>query len=187
MIDLHDITIEYDGRNLFSPVSISVGSGEIICIMGRSGVGKTSLLNYIANIIDDSFTVFQDSHQLFPWYTVHKNLDLVSHNYIDTVNEWKISDLLNHCPNELSGGQHQRFTLIRALHSGFNNILCDEPLSGLDTLTKISVLQDFKQKIVDNDLSCIWVTHDYSEAQVIADRVFLLTENGLNDEASGIK
>ena len=188
MIQICDFTIELGGRVLFSPINLQIQPKTITVLMGTSGVGKSSILGAISGSVKysgscsapQSFTIYQDSHQLFPWYTVRKNLDLVCNsNYMQTVNDWKLTELLDSTPSAISGGQRQRFTLIRAMYSGRPLLLCDEPLSGLDALTRYFVLEDFKKKIVELGLSVFYVTHDINEAKYIGDSIYLLKPNGL--------
>jgi NitT/TauT family transport system ATP-binding protein len=195
MIKVNNLTINYGGRDLFSPINLHINTGETVVLMGASGIGKTSILNAVANNIkyvgnissDKNFTVFQDSHQLFPWFTIRKNLDLVCRkNYIDCVRDWQLVELLDSKPNTVSGGQRQRFTLIRAMYSGSDNLLCDEPLSGLDSMTRYFVLKDMKSKIVELKLCCLWISHDLNEAKYIGDKILLLTSNGLENISKDI-
>lgn len=188
MLQVQNLSISFGGRELFSPISFDIQAGNICCIMGASGIGKTSILNAVAGTLPysgninscDHFTVFQDSHQLFPWFTIQKNLDLVCANdYSQTVVDWNLSQFLNSTPNKISGGQRQRFTLIRAMYSGKKLLLCDEPLSGLDSVTRYSVLLDFKQKISELKLACLWITHDLGEAKLIGDIILLVERGGI--------
>jgi multiple sugar transport system ATP-binding protein len=179
MLSIDNLTVRAGGRELFSPISMSVPRGQVTVIMGNSGVGKTSLLATVAEYAS-SFTVFQDSHQLLPWYSVRKNLDLVcKQDYTAMVCEWELHDLLDHKPNDVSGGQRQRFTLIRAMCSGAKVLLCDEPLSGLDLVIRRKVARDFKKKVQELGLSSIWVTHDLNEAKLVGDEISLLDAWGL--------
>jgi NitT/TauT family transport system ATP-binding protein len=158
--------------------------------MGRSGIGKSSLLHAICGSLEYSgkiecnktFNVFQDNNQLFPWYTIKKNLDLVcQYSYDDIVVDWNLKNLLDSKPLNLSGGQRQRFTLIRAICSGANVLLCDEPCSALDMYTGNNVIKDFKRILVNRNLSCLWITHNPIEAIEIGDTVLNLTTNGILD------
>lgn len=188
MLQVKNLSINYGGREIFSPIDLHVNSSETCVIMGASGIGKTSILNAIANnvrysgeiITTSNFTIFQDSHQLFPWFTIRKNLDLVcDENYTECVSSWNLNGLLDYKPNEISGGQRQRFTLIRAMYSGKKLLLCDEPLSGLDSMTRYFVLRDIKSKIIELGLCCLWVSHDLNEAKYIGDKILLLSKSGL--------
>lgn len=188
MIQLTNLSIELGGRVLFSPITLSIPVASITVIMGTSGIGKSSVINAINGSINyngkieagKNFTIFQDSHQLFPWFSVKTNLELVCNkDYINTVNDWHLADLLDKTPNQVSGGQRQRFTLIRAMYSNNELLLCDEPLSGLDAVTRYQVLIDFKNKINELGLTVFYITHDLSEAKLIADDIWLLTSAGL--------
>ena len=190
MLDVSNLTVNFGGRDLFSPINLTVGNNEILVIMGASGIGKTSILNAIADNIpysgkikaNKTFTVFQDSHQLFPWFTIKQNLELVCNkDYIGTVYDWNLLELLDCYPNNISGGQRQRFTIIRAMYSGCKLLLCDEPLSGLDAVTRYFVLKDIKTKIYELGLSCIWISHDLEEAKCIGNRIKLLTKDSFVD------
>jgi ABC-type nitrate/sulfonate/bicarbonate transport system ATPase subunit len=188
MLEIKNLSIDYNFKTLFEPISFSLDSNNILALMGKSGIGKTSIIKAIANTVNyngsiikpSTFTVFQDSNQLFPWYNVRKNLDLVCKtDYSDTLKSWNMQDYLDYYPNELSNGQRQRLTLLRALHSGNKLLLCDEPTTGLDYITRHIVLNDFKKRILDLNLSCLWVTHDLSEAKLIADNIFFLDKCGI--------
>ena len=188
MLQVGKLEIEYSGRRLFAPISFAINKGKICVLMGSSGCGKTSVINAINGLIPHSgtvnntknFTVFQDSNQLFPWFSIRKNLDLVCKtDYITIVERWGLLHLLDSKPNLVSGGQRQRFTLIRAMHSGADVIFCDEPLSGLDAVTKYNVLIDFKKLVSELSLTCLWVTHDLHESKIIGDNLLLLDTNGI--------
>lgn len=187
MLTFSNVSPMYNGVRLFDPVDFEILPGEIACIMGHSGVGKSSLLkavtgdvSYEGNIKKEgvTFTLFQDLNQLFPWYSIEKNLNLVCKlSYQQTVKEWKLNDLLCHKPNQVSGGQRQRFTFIRAIYSGANILLCDEPLSAVDGLTSRTVALDFKKKVKSMNISCLWITHNPTEACLLADKLFILKKN----------
>ena len=188
MLQVGKLELEYSGRRLFAPISFTVNKGKVCVLMGSSGCGKTSVINAIngsipyGGTVNDTknFTVFQDSNQLFPWFTIRKNLNLVCKtDYTATVERWKLSHLLDSKPSAVSGGQRQRFTFIRAMHSGADVIFCDEPLSGLDAVTKYNVLLDFKKLVSELSLTCLWVTHDLHEGKTVGDELLLLDASGI--------
>ena len=188
MLHCADLQVSHDKGILFHPISFDVTPGNCTVIMGRSGIGKSSLLNAICGTVkytgiiktEKTFSVFQDSNQLFPWYTIRKNLDLVcSDDYTKIVDEWNLTKFLDVKPNAVSGGQRQRFTLIRAICSGAKVLLCDEPCSALDVYTGNLVVKEFKKIIKENNLCCLWITHNPIEAIELGDTVYNLTESGL--------
>jgi len=181
----HTVTVS-DNTPLFAPIDLSVQTGEIAVIMGTSGVGKTSLLTSLAIqndfIFKNHFRIFQESHQLFSWMTVRKNLELVCQKpYIELVKRWNLEPYLDYSPSKLSGGQRQRFTLIRGLCSGLRILLCDEPLSALDGLTGATVAKDFREIVHEENLTVIWVTHNVTEARIVGDCIYLLSKNGIKN------
>lgn len=195
MIDIRNLQIEYDGRNLFSPISLHVPTASIAVLMGSSGCGKSSILSaigkfvhYTGNILcGATTTIFQDTNQLFPWFSIKKNLDLFcSNDYYSTVEQWNLTNLLDKKPNQLSGGQRQRFTLIRAVYRGNSVLLCDEPLSGLDYITRYAVLKDFKNIINERKLTVLYVTHDLLEAQYLTNNIHILSKNGIANVSESI-
>lgn len=173
------------GQSLFPPLDLDIEPGTVVSVLGPSGVGKSSLINAIRGEISHTgtmdasgrtFTVFQDLYQLFPWFTIRQNLDLAigDRSYMALCDAWGVSDLLDHHPAQVSGGQRQRFTLIRACCSRSRYLLCDEALSGLDMLTSERVAQDLRSWIIQHDIGCIFVTHNWHEARSIADDIVVL-------------
>lgn len=185
MIGLSNFSPIIDNNNLFPGVDVTVLPGEVLCIMGYSGCGKTSFFRALQNqllyagqvelAVDQVFNVFQTDQQLFPWITIEENLELVCNSPWDKlVQDWKLESLIHKMPMQLSVGQRQRFTLIRALCSGRNILLCDEPLSAVDGITSIDILRDFKKIVLEKNICCLWITHSVTEAQLIADKVLVL-------------
>lgn len=173
------------GQVLFPPLDLDLRPGTVTAVLGPSGVGKSSLINAIRGELPHtgikhasgpSFTVFQDLYQLFPWFTIRQNLDLAigDRSYMELCEAWGVSELLDHRPTQVSGGQRQRFTLIRACCSRSRYLLCDEALSGLDMLTSERVAQDLRSWIIQHDIGCMFVTHNWHEARSIADDIVIL-------------
>jgi ABC-type nitrate/sulfonate/bicarbonate transport system ATPase subunit len=162
-------------KALFEPISFEVLPGTVTALMGPSGIGKSSLLDAIKGKLGftgtisstgEYFSVFQETDQLFPWMTVRQNLELArSTDWQNHSQQWNLADLLEKFPDTLSVGQRQRFTLLRALHSGRSNLLCDEPLSGVDWETAKDILTMFCNSVADSNKHVLWVTHNPREAQ----------------------
>jgi ABC-type Fe3+/spermidine/putrescine transport system ATPase subunit len=87
-------------------------------------------------------------------------------------------------PHELSGGMAQRVALGRAIASGADLILLDEPLSALDVMLRIMLRYEIKKMAKALNLTVIHVTHDQEEAMSIGDRIFLLREGRILEEGS---
>ena len=169
---------------LFSPLSFTMEPGKILVLMGPSGVGKSSLLECVAGNLKhtgqikgniDFFNVYQDTEQLFPWMTVIENLQLANKNtgWKKHAKQFNLEHKLENFPNECSVGQRQRFTLLRAIHSGKSVLLCDEPLSGVDSDTALKICEEFTEHVEKNKKTVLWVTHNQTEAEQLGEIIKL--------------
>jgi ABC-type nitrate/sulfonate/bicarbonate transport system ATPase subunit len=194
---LESFTPVIDNVALFHPVDLTVAPGEIVSIMGASGIGKSSIfraisgdINYLGKVSGCTRTweVYQSDHQLFPWMSVEKNLNLTtSLEWKDWAKRWGLSDFVNRKPQYLSVGQRQRFTLIRAACSGVDTLLCDEALSGVDGLTSMKICRDIRDIAQQLNLKIIWVTHNIAEAIEISDRCLIIKKNTSNKLARPLR
>ncbi|MBI3108638.1 MAG: ABC transporter ATP-binding protein [Candidatus Rokubacteria bacterium] len=186
-------------------VSFSIASGEFIAIVGPSGCGKSTLLNLIAGLSPASAGevryggasvgavntrvgyVTQDDN-LLPWKTAAGNVAVALglrirrmdaaererrvRDYIDKMN---LTGFEQYYPGELSGGMRKRVALARALVYDPETLLMDEPFGAVDAQLKL-VLQDELLRIWDaTKKTVVFVTHDLSEALILADRIIVLT------------
>lgn len=177
-------------------VSLKVEENEIVCLVGPSGGGKSTILNMIAGLIIPDQGIIKKSGKigymfqhdlLFEWRTIKKNLTLgleLDHKIIkddeekviNYLKKYDLLDFINSHPSELSGGMRQRIALIRTLLINPNLLLLDEPFSALDAQTRIKISDDIYKMIKNEHLSAILVTHDIAEAISLGDRVIVLTK-----------
>ena len=161
---------------------VSFEASENIAIVGKSGVGKTTLLRILAGLEKaDSGTieydgkigfVFQDLN-LFPHLNVWENVTLAAPNAdISILEQLGIKDKAKEYPCNLSGGQKQRVAIARALALNPEYLCFDEPTSALD-----SALADSVAELINSlEKICIVVTHDMSFADKIAKQKIILGE-----------
>jgi molybdate transport system ATP-binding protein len=130
--------------------------------------------------------LFQD-YLLFPHMTVRQNIAFGPKNLgIAPEGEWiaalGLTDLLDHKPSELSGGQAQRVALARALATSPRLLLLDEPLAALDASTKQAVRAELRSFLQQFEHGTVIVTHDPVDALVLADRIVVLEDGRVTQE-----
>lgn len=194
MIQLENVTLRYGATEVLSEVSLQVGRGEFVAIVGPSGAGKTTLLNLFAGaIVPTSGTIRRggktrmvyQADGLLPWLTVRKNIALGVRELPVEQREPRVTALLglvgltefaSHFPRQLSGGMRQRAELARALAGETDVLLLDEPFSALDYLTRLKLRAELARLLAERPCTTILVTHDIEEAAQLADRVLVLSE-----------
>ncbi len=180
------ISKSYGKQVVFDGLELEVEQGKILCVLGESGGGKTTLLNILAGLTAYEGVVenapkkvgyiFQEP-RLLPNLTVEQNL-----RYVGGTPE-KIDDLLQKTeltaqrdkkPRALSGGEKQRVAIARAFLSDGDVLLLDEPFSSLDTALKIRLASVFVSLWKEQKKTAVFVTHDIEEACMLAHRVVVL-------------
>lgn len=193
-------------------MSMHINEGELVCLLGPSGAGKTTVLNMLAGFTEpttgrilldgnavtgpgpDRGVVFQSHDSLFHWLTARENVEFglrmrgVSRQVRRDTSQ-RFLDLVglgnngDKFVNELSGGMQQRVQIARVLANEPRILLMDEPFAALDAQTR-KVLQDQLVEIWQETKKTIcFITHDISEAVFLADRVIVMRAG----PASGVK
>ena len=176
-------------------VSLEVRAGELLCVVGASGCGKSTMLSLLAGLDEPTggrldvrgrtALMFQDA-ALFPWLTVNRNVELALRlrGVPNPERRERVAALLRTVhldgfggkrPHELSGGMRQRVALARALAQDADVLLMDEPFAALDAMTRDLLHHELERVWADRNLSIVFVTHNVREAARLADRVVLLT------------
>lgn len=198
MIKISNLYKRYDNKVIFKDFSLTLDDEKINCILGESGIGKSTLLNILAgienyeegNIEGDSLEsisyVFQDD-KLVPYLTVKRNLELFLYNYYDkeyglremdkVLKMLNILEVKNKYPRELSGGIKQRVNIARALLKPSKLILLDEPFKSLDYKTKYCIIKEMKKILEQQNRMVIFVTHDVDEAIAMEGKIIVFSDN----------
>ncbi len=183
-----NISKSYDKVIVYNNFSLEIIDHKINVIIGKSGCGKTTLLQCIAGLIEyegeiipkvDSIGYVFQEDRLFPYLTVMKNLLIIDNDY-EKVNalldELNVADLKNKFPHQLSGGEKQRISLIRAFLGSNELILMDEPFKSLDYQMKQYLVEMLytMQKLTDKTV--ILVTHDIDIALYLGHYIHVLSD-----------
>ncbi len=212
ILSVQDINLSYGTKNILSNINFDIkdihreglNQGQIVSLIGRSGIGKSQLFRIIAgfNEIKDTSEqklsgrvllnkeqipiklgevgVVTQNYKLLEHRTVKKNL-LFTGATIDEVKDYcNQFDLIQHIdkyPMELSGGQRQRVAIIQQVLTGNNFILLDEPFSGLDEIMLRKTINLLvKVSLLDELKTLIIISHDIENSLSISDSAFLMTK-----------
>lgn len=211
LLTVEDLKIAYGGKVILRDVNLTVDNlirpgmqqGQVIALIGPSGVGKTQLFRCLAGLMqpskEDGFVagkvsykggapkagdvgvVFQ-SYPLLKHRTVWGNLKLAANNAgtkLDEVNrlleKFGLTDKKDLYPVQLSGGQRQRVAIIQQLLCSSHVVLMDEPYSGLDVIMKTKVTSLIQEVSTAHEENTIIVTtHDIELGVMVADTVWVL-------------
>jgi NitT/TauT family transport system ATP-binding protein len=207
-IEIRRVNYEYDANEravtALRDVSFGVAESEFICVVGRSGCGKTTLLNILAGFLTptkgdvliggravsgrglDRGVVFQDFAQLFPWRTAQRNVEfglemkgVPRDERAKTAQRFlglvNLESFAGAYPHELSGGMQQRAAIARALAYNPSVLLMDEPFAALDALTRDEMQRLLVDVWRETRKTIVYVTHNVAEAVYLADRIVVLT------------
>ena len=193
----------YPGVVALDGVSLEVGEGEYMCVIGPSGSGKSTLLKCIAGILEpdegDVYLwgrrvngvpveergvglIFQEI-LLFPHMTVRGNVTYPAVVRGEREAERLVREVLStfnlelrarSMPEELSPGEQQKAAIARALASGAKLLLMDEPYGSMDPRVAAELRHEVRALAKDLGLTVIHVTHDQEEAMAVADRIAVM-------------
>ncbi len=192
-----------EGRQLFAPLTLCLDAGRWTCLLGGSGVGKTTVLRLMADLptgadfdgsivatdglpVVDRVAYMAQDDLLMPWASVEKNITLGAQLRGQTVDVVRMERLITRCglqdhrtkkPSELSGGQRQRVALARTLMEDKPIVLLDEPFSALDAQTR-AAMQNMAAELLQGRTVMV-VTHDPGEAARLGHAIQVMTPAGL--------
>ncbi|MFL4997128.1 ABC transporter ATP-binding protein [Microvirga tunisiensis] len=182
-------------RRIFEGFHLSVDPGAFVCLLGQSGIGKTTLLNMISGLDTDYSGriefhgepkprmgyVFQ-TPRLLPWRTVLENILLplpstesARETALDLLAGMGISDTQDVYPERLSLGMQRRVALARAFAIGPDVLLMDEPFTSLDESTADRLRDLLIAMLAQRPATVLFVTHDSRDAIRMAERILVLS------------
>ena len=188
-------------------VDLACAENEFVCLLGRSGCGKTTLLNIIAGLVPPSSgevrvdgervtgpgrgkgMVFQQN-ALFPWLSARSNVEFgARRSGLDKQAARRVADELlelvglraygERYPGQLSGGMQQRVAIARALALDPQILLMDEPFGALDEITRLDMQAELLRVWSSRRKTVVFVTHSIMEALMLGDRVAVMGAGGI--------
>ncbi|QIW16580.1 ABC transporter [Pasteurellaceae bacterium RH1A] len=203
ILDIQNLSCQFGQEAVLKSLDLAVYDKEIVCLLGASGCGKTTLLKAIAGLIpltSGSISlkncnllqtpiearkigfIFQD-YALFPHLNVAQNIQFGIGHLSRAEQEKTTQDLLalthltgleQRYPHELSGGQQQRVAIARALACQPDLLLLDEPFSNIDSQTRYAMIQEIRLILKTQGVPAIFVTHSKEEAFAFADKIAVM-------------
>ncbi|MCD8048911.1 MAG: ABC transporter ATP-binding protein [Clostridia bacterium] len=203
VLETRGVTKSYEGRKIIDDISVFVNEGEMVSLLGVSGIGKTTLFNIASGLeMPDEGSVYlegtdvtgragkvgymQQNDLLLPFKTVLQNVAVPlilskvgkKEAYAkakDALDEFALGEYANLYPAQLSGGMRQRAALARTfLYSG-KMMLLDEPFSALDAMTRSDMQKWFKRVVREHNAATLFITHDVNEAILLSDRIYIMS------------
>jgi putative hydroxymethylpyrimidine transport system ATP-binding protein len=202
-IAFSQVDFAYGDKQILSSVDLRVAKGEFVSLIGPSGIGKSTLFQLVAGLLQPAAGQIRLDGQgarhrlgrvgympqrdlLMPWRTVAENAALPLEIQGVPVREalsrvrqelprYGLAEWADAYPGQLSGGMRQRVSFLRAVLVGAEIMLLDEPFGALDGITRMEMQEWLLQMWQQTGTTMLMITHDIDEAILLADRVVLLT------------
>lgn len=202
LLELKNVTAGYENAVIIKDINLSLQKGEIISLIGKSGIGKSTLLNVISGLITPlEGRVYLKSQDITGTtgnvsYMLQKDLLLPFKTVVDNIaipliikgkskkearliasshmDEFGLVGYADKYPSSLSGGMRQRAALLRSYLFSSEVILLDEPFSSLDYITKLHMYKWFTGMVDRLGISAIFITHDIKEVLLLSDKIYIL-------------
>ncbi len=205
ILEARHLTLSWDGgaHVVVRDISLEVGESEVVCLVGKSGCGKTTILHALSGLtapIEGQVLLHGADISGRPGkvsYMLQKDLLIPSKRIIDNVclplvikgaprkdardiaaplfERFDLAGTEQKWPSQLSGGMRQRAAFLRTYLQGNEVALLDEPFSALDAITRVDLRSWYCDMARDLGLASVVITHDVDEAVSMADRIYVLS------------
>ncbi len=212
VLEARHLKLVWEDLAVADDISLTVQAGEIVCLVGRSGCGKTTLFHALAGLekpVEGSVLLHGADITGTPGrvsYMLQKDLLLSSRTILDNAAlplflrgvdraearaqarrlfpTFGLEGTEDLWPSQLSGGMRQRAALLRTYLMDNDMVLLDEPFSALDAITRVEIRRWFAGMVHELGLSALVVTHDVDEAVELGSRVYVLDGNPMRGVVS---
>ncbi|MFL2060789.1 ATP-binding cassette domain-containing protein [Marinilactibacillus psychrotolerans] len=199
MLEVKDIHKNFGRKKVLKGVSFTADKGDITCLIGINGVGKTTILNSIMDLtpikkgeilIDgqshspemyNKIAFIPDAAIMLPGMTIQEGIDFMK-DYYSVWNDKRAKDLIRFFRlkmtdkiQDLSKGNVAKVNLLMGLSLDVDYILMDEPFSGIDIFTREQIADVFSSRLIE-DRGVLITTHEISDIEHLIDKVVLLDE-----------
>lgn len=186
--------------------SLDIEEGSFVSVLGRSGCGKSTMLNLLAGLAEPTTGTVRyrdealsgphveigyltQSDTLMPWRDVQRNVEMPLEirgvatgerraTAGELIRRVGLAGFEKHYPRELSGGMRRRASLARMLAGNPETLLMDEPFGALDAQLRIELQAELLRLWQGSGQTVVFVTHDIEEALLLGDRVVVLGRLG---------
>ena len=203
ILSFNHVSFAYEKEDIIKNLSLSINQGEFVSFLGPSGSGKSTIFRLITGLeqpYEGEILLHGTSKSrmgevgympqkdlLLEWRTVLQNVllpfeiqgKLTNDNKkkaIQMLEEFGLKGYENSFPAQLSGGMRQRVSFLRAMLSGSNLLILDEPFSALDAIKRLTMQEWLLEQWEKYKKTIIFITHDVDEALFLSDRIFLFSE-----------
>ena len=200
ILDIKNLSYSFGNNPILKDINIHVNENEMVAIVGSSGVGKSTLFNLIAGVLNKQtgeITINGSEDYIGKVaYMLQKDLLFEHKTIIDNVilpliigkvdkkealeegnkilKQFNLDKYANKYPQQLSGGMRQRVALIRTYMFKRKIFLLDEAFSALDAITKKELHKWYLDLKKEFNLTTLLITHDIEEAVFLSDRIYIL-------------
>jgi NitT/TauT family transport system ATP-binding protein len=214
-IEFKDVHVRFhhaDGRQIdaLQEINLSIPRGQFVCIVGKSGGGKSTLVRVLAGLMrPSSGAVFVDGETVtgpsqhramvfqedtvFPWLRVQDNVEFGlrarrlprldrESRALSWLRAVGLTEAAGSWPRELSGGMRKRVALATVFATGAGILMMDEPFGALDFVTRATLQGVLLEMWSRTGNTIVFVTHDIEEALVLGDRILVVSEGRILDD-----
>jgi ABC-2 type transport system ATP-binding protein len=199
MIEVRGITKKFGRKKVLKGISFTANKGEITCIIGINGVGKTTILNGIMNLtpmnsgeilIDgekitkksyEKMTYIPDTMTMLPGFRIEQAMQFMQ-DFYQSWNQERADELLSFFKltkedkiSSLSKGNTAKVNLMLGLALDVDYLLMDEPFSGIDIFSREQIANVFTSHLIE-DRGVIITTHEINDIEHLIDKVVLINE-----------